>query len=120
MIERKIIPVIPWDDSAATACDNDEAFALMVLGDSMAPEFIEGDIVVIEPAGLATDGSFVLAQVGGEWTFRQLAGNGDGWLLRPLNPRYPVERIIDLSVVRGIVIQKCKPGRRKATKRYVE
>ena len=30
----------------------------MVLGHSMAPEFNEGEIIVIEPDGLARDGSF--------------------------------------------------------------
>jgi len=30
--------------------------ALLVLGDSMAPEFAEGDVIVIEPEGLATTG----------------------------------------------------------------
>ena len=49
----------------------------MVLGDSMVPEFAEGDVIVIEPDGLATDGSFVLANPGGEWTFRQLAAAGE-------------------------------------------
>ena len=44
----------------------------MVLGDSMAPEFVEGDVIIIEPEGLAVDGSYVLAQADGEWIFRQL------------------------------------------------
>lgn len=121
MKEKRIIPIAPAPEAGSDdACAADEAFALRVLGDSMAPEFVEGDIIIIEPEGLAGDGSFVLAQVGGEWTFRQLARVGDGWRLRALNPDYPDAAIADLSAVKGVIIQKSKPGRRRAAKRYVE
>ena len=45
---------------------------------------------------------------------------GDKWLLRPLNPNYPAAEIADLEPIRGVIIQKSKPGRRKEAKRYVE
>lgn len=118
------IPVVPASepqtDAALDACSSAEPFALMVLGDSMEPEFVEGDIIVVEPEGLAVDGSFVMAWLDGEWIFRQLARDGEGWKLRPLNPKYPSAPIPDLSVIKGVIIQKSKPGRRKAAKRYVE
>ena len=47
-------------------CSGGESFALRVLGHSMAPEFVEGEIIVIEPDGALRDGCFVLAQVAGE------------------------------------------------------
>lgn len=105
---------------APSACEDAEAFALMVLGDSMAPEFVEGEVVVVEPAGAARDGSYVLAHAAGDWIFRQLRRNEGGWLLAPLNAAYPTIPLADLSAVRGVVIQKSKPGRRKAAKRYVD
>ncbi len=114
---KKTIPIAAATDAA---CDDAEAFALMVLGDSMAPEFLEGEIVVIEPAGEARDGSYVLARVDDDWIFRQLRRDGAGWQLAPLNASYPVVAIADLTPVRGVVIQKSKPGRRKAMKRYVD
>jgi SOS-response transcriptional repressor LexA len=101
-------------------CSGAESFALMVLGDSMAPEFEHGDIVVIEPDGLATDGSFVLAHADGEWVFRQLHRDDDGWRLQALNPAYPATGLPDLGAVRGVIIQKSRPGRRRASKRYVD
>lgn len=116
---KKIIPINP-EGSADSACDGAEAFALMVLGDSMEPEFAEGEIIIIEPAGHATDGSYVLAQLDDEWIFRQLLRRGDGWRLAPLNPRYEAADIDDLASVKGVIIQKSKPGRRRASKRYVE
>ena len=84
----------------------------------MLPEFAEGEVIVIEPDGPATDGAFVLARHDGEWFFRQLAAAGDGWELRPLNPSYPSVGLDGLSAVRGVVIQKTTPGRRKTTTRY--
>lgn len=117
------IPVVPADpvtDTALDHCTAAESFALMVLGDSMEPEFIEGDIIVIEPEGLATEGSYVMAWLADEWIFRQLVGQAGDWRLQPLNPKYPSASIPDLSVIKGVIIQKAKPGRRKASKHYVE
>ena len=115
---RRTIPIAPAAEGEHGACSGAESFALMVLGDSMVPEFAEGDVIVIEPEGLATDGSFVLAQHGGEWIFRQLVAAGDAWRLRPLNPAYPTLDLPDLAAVRGVVIQRTTPGRRKSTTRY--
>ncbi|MCF8197535.1 MAG: S24 family peptidase [Sulfuritalea sp.] len=107
-------------DPELDACTSAEPFALMVLGDSMEPEFLEGEIILIEPEGLATDGSFVLAQLDGEWIFRQLKRQDEGWRLQALNPTYPGANISGLDAVKGVIIQKSKPGNRRATKRYVE
>ncbi len=120
MSARACIPIVPAKPAAESDCAGAEPFALMVLGDAMAPEFVEGEIIVVEPEGHATDGSFVVAQVDGEWTLRQLARHGGQWQLRALNPAYPASEIADLAPVRGVVIQKSKPGRRRASKRYVD
>lgn len=117
------IPVVPAgqsSDAALDKCSAAESFALMVLGDSMAPEFAEGDIVIIEPEGLATDGSYVMAWHEDEWIFRQLAKCGMGWKLQPLNPKYPSAAIPDLSAIKGVIIQKSRPGRRKSVKHYID
>ena len=118
---HRIIPIQPQGvDAELESCSSAEPFALMVLGDSMEPEFIEGEVILIEPEGLATDGSYVLAQLEGEWIFRQLVRAGAGWRLQALNPAYPATDIADLAAVRGVIIQKSRPGTRRATKRYVE
>lgn len=123
MKERKVIPLhaVEDDDPTVRSCAGGEPFALMVLGDSMEPEFVEGDIILVEPEGLATDGSYVLAQVEAEWVFRQLRRDGEGWQLAALNAAYPATPIPSIrGTVKGVIIQKSKPGRRKATVRYVE
>ncbi|MCS7100132.1 MAG: S24 family peptidase [Burkholderiaceae bacterium] len=111
------IKVAPAEEGA---CAGAEPFALMVLGSSMAPEFEHGDIVIIEPDGLATDGAFVLAQARGEWMLRQLRRHGGGWVLTVLDGSEPPLPIEDLAPVRGVVIQRNRGGRRRLTKRYVE
>ena len=118
MMTRRIIPVVP--DADAGDCTGAESFALLVLGDSMAPEFVEGEVIVVEPEGLAGDGAFVVAQVDGEWTLRQLVADAGRWKLKALNPAYPDSALRDLAQVRGVVIQKSRPGRRRSVKRYVE
>ncbi|CAG1010272.1 DNA polymerase V [Burkholderiales bacterium] len=120
MDERKVIPIAPAPVEPEGDCSGAEPFALMVLGDSMAPEFADGEIIIVEPDGIATDGSYVVAQVEGEWTMRQLARTEDGWELRALDPAYPATAIAGLDAVRGVVIQKSRPGSRRAARRYVE
>lgn len=117
------IPVVNADqqaDSAFGACSEAEPFALMVLGDSMEPEFLDREIIVIEPEGLAKDGSYVIAFHNEEYTFRQLVKRDAGWALHALNPAYSDHPIADLSCIKGVVILKKKPGRRKSVKYYVD
>jgi SOS-response transcriptional repressor LexA len=108
------------EELAASACASGEPYALMVLGDSMLPEFAEGEIIVIEPEGVAKDGSYVIAWANEEYIFRQLVRRDDGWMLKPLNPLYPNIPVEDpRATVKGVVILKKKPGRRKEQKSYL-
>ncbi|HMO44996.1 MAG TPA: S24 family peptidase [Rubrivivax sp.] len=103
-------------------CSGGEVFALRVLGHDMAPEFNDGEIIVIEPDGLVKDGAFVLAELDGGYTFRQLRRCAGGWVLRALNPPHgkPADRPLpDLGAVRGVIIQKSVPGRRRLSKSYL-
>ena len=120
MERARTIPIVPAAPDDEGGCSGGESFALMVLGASMAPEFVEGEIIVVEPDGLATDGSFVVAELDDGWALRRLSRAGDGWELSTLDPAWPVVAIADLARVRGVVIQKSRPGRRRAAKRYVE
>lgn len=112
-------------DPLASACASGEPYALMVLGDSMLPEFEEGWIIVVEPEGVARDGSFVIAYLADveredeRYILRQLVRHPEGWMLKPLNPLYPnipIERVED--VVKGVVVLKKHPRKRHLQKRY--
>jgi len=127
------------DRLAPSTCVEAEPFALRVLDDSMQPEFRRGCIIVIDPTGRATDGSYVLARTGqspenseasgnstgagisasGEYLFRQLERTaGNRWMLQPLNDDYQAEAIADdLHQVVGVIVQRAGT-RRSYHKRY--
>jgi len=119
------IPVVAAPQPEAETesnCSGNELVALMVLGDSMQPEFIEGEILVIEMGRPATDGAFVIAEVATEdFIFRQLKRDGQGgWLLHALNPIHPDTPIAGLEIIKGVVTHKRNARSRKTVKFYVE
>ena len=68
-------------------CASSEPYALQVLGDSMAPEFPDGCVVVSEPGGAVHDGCYVIADYKGETILRQLRLTAGEWYLEPLNSK---------------------------------
>lgn len=66
-------------------------FALRVKGNSMEPEFYEGDIIVVNPHIEVKSGDYVVVrnESNGEATFKQLKKYGGTLILHPLNPKYP-------------------------------
>lgn len=99
-------------------CTKREAFALLVLGDSMMPEFKDGNVIVIDPEMPPTTGSFVFAKHNDEYIFRQLEIKDDQYFLKPLNPAYPTLEIPDLKSVEGVIISG-GGTRRRDRKSYV-
>lgn len=78
-------------------------YALRVEGDSMAPEFPPGSLIVVEPDMAPEAGDFVIAKNGdNEVTFKQLIKDGADWYLKPLNDRYPIKPLGSSSVI-GVV-----------------
>jgi SOS-response transcriptional repressor LexA len=76
-------------------------FALRVRGDSMEPDFIEGDLLVVNPDLQAEPGEYVIAKRDeeNEAMFKQLKKSDDIYLLRALNPKYD-----DIIMRKGIRI----------------
>jgi len=85
------------DEYVACADVNDPlAFAARVIGESMLPEYREGDIVIFSPAAKVTEGSdcFVRLEPDHESTFKRVffekkAKGRTQIRLQPLNPKYP-------------------------------
>lgn len=72
-------------------------FALRVAGDSMEPEFNQGEIIVINPHVDVNPGDYVVVKNGkGEATLKQLKKYGNTFVLHPLNSRYQ-----DMEVKKG-------------------
>jgi len=82
-------------------------YALRVVGDSMEPEFPEGSIIIVEPTLLADPGNYVIVRNGEhEATFKQLIRDGADWLLKPVNPRYPIKPMPRDAQVVGVVRER--------------
>ena len=120
---KKVIPIMPAGEpelpQEASNCSGAEPYALMVLGDSMLPEFADGEIIVVEPEGLVKNGSYVVAFHNNEYTFRQWVEHEGRFFLKPLNDLYATEEVSGMDVVKGVVILKKKPGRRREQKSYI-
>lgn len=76
-----------WVESEVKGAD---VFALRVKGDSMEPEFTEGEILVVNPHIEAKPGDYVIVENDDseEATFKQLKKYGRTTILHPLNPKY--------------------------------
>jgi SOS-response transcriptional repressor LexA len=72
-----------------------DAFAARVVGDSMQPDYREGDIVVFSPQADVTDGCdcFARLEPDHETTFKRVFFEGDPGAerirLQPINPKFP-------------------------------
>lgn len=84
-----------------------DAFAARVVGDSMEPEYREGDIVVFSPGRPLTDGDDCFARLADddESTFKRVYFETDGERerirLQPINSRY-APRVFDREEVAGL------------------
>lgn len=82
------------------------AIALRVRGDSMAPEFREGDYIIVALGMAVRSGDLVVAVADedGEGTFKQYAVKKDGAFLEPLNPDYrPITMTPNYRIVGKVV-----------------
>lgn len=69
--------------------DGKDYFALKVKGDSMAPAFIEGDIVIIKKQNDCENNDFAVVIINGdEGTLKKIKKTDNGIILQPLNPAY--------------------------------
>ena len=103
----------------------DECFALKVVGKSMQPDFLEGDILVIDPTIAPTPGDFVVASRSGfsdefETTFKKYKPRGydeHGNLyfeLIPLNDDFPkYDSRVDELTITGVLVEHRRSYRRR-------
>lgn len=124
---HKEVPLISWVQAGAWSeminnfqpCDADvhypcpekhssSTFALTVVGESMYPDFIPGEIIYVDPEVQAGSGSCVVIRQNGdtEATFKQLMLDGSKKYLKALNPNWPtpiIEMLPDATIC-GVVI----------------
>lgn len=106
-------------DKDATSCSEAEPFALQVLGNSMEPEFKEGVIIIIDPEGIAQDGSYVMAVHKDEYIFRQLKIRDKQLFLSALNSDYPEITLQGgMSSIKGVIVQQA--GKRRKDRKFYD
>jgi len=117
----KTIPIMPMQNQQEHAeinsCAEAEPYALRVIGDSMAPEFLDGHIIIVDPAMAPVHGAYVVIDYRGETTFRQYVIENDRKYLKAINGVYPAVEIVEKYSVRGVVVQRAG-RRRKDHKHY--
>ena len=86
----------------------EDGFALRVHGDSMQPEFADGDIIVIDPHAPQDAGCYVVAVHDNQATMKKLVYDGTTPYLKPLNPQYPLLSWNENTRIVGVVKQKIK------------
>ena len=84
------------------------AFALRVEGDSMAPRYLPGDIIIVDPAIACDNGSPCVVVLNGEATFKLFRETDEAVILEPLNAKYPEtvirkDRSVDFRIVGKVV-----------------
>ncbi len=121
------VPVIPWpavlsiergeiiesllkeERVPASLSVSRKSFALKVRGESMAPSFPEGSIIIVDPEREARQGNAVIVQVLSqpEVIFRVYLKEGTETFLEPVNARYPLTRLEKGEFkILGVVVQK--------------
>lgn len=80
-----------WDDIDAPGVTDKHAYALKISGDSMAPVYRPGDVVIVSPdANIRQGDRIVLKTRSGEVMAKELARQSANKVdLRSLNPAYP-------------------------------
>ena len=83
--------------------DDPRAFAARVIGDSMAPTFPDGSIVIFSPRADVQDGDPCFIRLRGDAqgaaTFKLIYDLGDEYELRPIDPECATTRVAKLDVV---------------------
>lgn len=65
-----------------------DVYALRVKGDSMSPQIMEGDLLIVRKQSAADSGDIVIALLGDEACVKKMTVTDEGVLLLPINPAY--------------------------------
>lgn len=106
--------IIGWEEIPESMCaGGKEYFALEVKGDSMWPDYLPGDVVIVRKAPCFESGDVCVVYVNGyDATLKQVKSQDDGSLtLIPRNQSYPPrtyskEEVMELPVsIAGVVVE---------------
>jgi SOS-response transcriptional repressor LexA len=97
-----------WNDWVSTDLTvSDKAFAIQIKGDAMAPTFVEGQYLIIEPTLEPENRDYVIvaAKNAKNASFRQLLVDGDDYYLRPVSNEFRTMQLDNSNKIIGTLIQ---------------
>ena len=82
--------ILGYEDISADMIKGDkEYFALKVKGDSMTPNYLDGDVLIVLKQDSCESGQDCIVAVNGDdATFKRVFINDNGFTLQPLNNQY--------------------------------
>ncbi|MBX7219636.1 MAG: helix-turn-helix domain-containing protein [Blastocatellia bacterium] len=98
---------VHWIDAPDIMVPNDDTYALIAKGDSMIGEGVfHNDVVVINPYGTVTQGTTIVAVIGGEEaTLKKFYRNGTFASLESANPNYaPIPVPLSKLDIKGVLV----------------
>lgn len=100
------------DISGKAAASGYDYFGLLVTGNSMYPEYHDGDIVIVRVQSTAETGDDVVAYINGyDATLKRIIITENGLQLRPINPEYETKSFTNREVealpviIAGVVVE---------------
>ncbi len=106
--------ILDWEEIPDSMCTgNKEYFALEVHGDSMWPDYLPGDIIIVRKSHVCNSGDVCVVYVNGyDATLKQvIIGEGGSLSLIPKNQSYPPRtysrrEVIDMPIsIAGVVVE---------------
>lgn len=76
-------------NASSDLINTDNLYALRVMGDSMMPIVMEGDIIICDKASTIVNNKICVITVDGESTLKKIKKDSTGITLIPMNPLYP-------------------------------
>lgn len=103
-------------ESTGCGADGNEPFALRVVGDSMTPEFSDGQVVIVDPAFPVESGAFVVVDYGGEIILGIYQLAEEYARLQFLNASFETLTLVPPFEIKGVVTQRS--GRRRVEHKH--
>lgn len=100
----------------SSSCSDLAPYALRVTDDSMAPEFPDGCVIIVDPGSVACDGAYVVVDFADDVFFRQFVIDGERRFLKAVNSKYDGMELTGEYKVRGVVVQRA--GRRRTQHKH--
>ena len=92
--------------SGGCSSNDVEPFALMVMGDSMSPEFVDGTIIIVDQSAPCGPGAYAVIDYQGETTFRQYVERDGKKFMHAVKGDEEDIELVEKYKVRGVVIQQ--------------